>query len=274
MRVRASRAALARCAVHAYDGGDRKAARSPAGEMTCGIRPSGPGAPGRKGAAVRLQAALVALWMVGAAQAAPARAQERPGAVYVAAGVAAVRQDGAADGDFQIYITAPGGTTPGWAVAAGVFVRAWLSIEGELSTTGTFHAREPARYGMTYREERRDRLIGALVRLHIRPGRRLDIEPVGGVAAVRHDRWSQAETYRSWLPPDQAVEIGPRIRSETLTGLAAIGGIDIRAGGRHVALVPSFRARVSTRGDRIEWYYPGGFPRWTLAAGVYARVDF
>jgi hypothetical protein len=223
---------------------------------------------------VRLQAALVALWIVGPVLAAPARAQERPGAIYVAAGVAAVRQNGAGDGDSQIYITAPGGTTRGWAVAAGVFVRAWLSVEGEWSATGIFHAREPARYGITYREERRDHLIGALVRVHIRPGRRLDIEPVGGVAVVRHDRWSQTETYRSWLPSEQAVEIGPRIRYDTLTGVAVIGGIDVRAGGRHVALVPSFRARVGTRGDRIESNYPGGFPRWTLAAGVYARVDF
>jgi hypothetical protein len=203
-----------------------------------------------------------------------AAAQERPGSVYVLAGMAEVRQSGAADGASQIYITAPGATTTGWTVAAGVFIRSWVSFEGEWSETGTMRAREPARYNLTYIEERRDRALGALVRFHTRPGRRLDVEPVAGVAAVRHDRWSRTETYRSWLPANEAIDVGPRIRYETLTGAGFIGGVDLRVGGRHAAFVPSFRVRAVARGDDLMAYYPGGFPRWSIGAGASLRVDF
>ena len=123
-----------------------------------------------------------------------------------------------ATGRCQIYVTAPGGTTAGWTVGGGVFVARHLSVEGEWSWSGVMTAREPARYGMTYIEERRDRMLGGMVRIHIRPGRRIDIEPVAGVAAVAHDRWSTTETNRPWLPPDQAVEVGPRIRYDTRDG--------------------------------------------------------
>jgi hypothetical protein len=222
---------------------------------------------------VRTLAGLFAL-SIGFLSAQPVSAQERPWSVYLIAGATAVRQSGADDGQSQIYITAPGGTVPGLSVAAGVFVAARISIEGECSTTRIMRASEPARYGLTYIEERRDRLFGALVRVHTRPGRRVDIEPVAGVAAVRHDRWSQTLTLRSWLPAGQATDVGPRIRYETLTGLAATVGIDLRIGGPHVALVPSLRARAGTRGEKIEAYYPGGYPRWAVVAGVSARVDF
>jgi hypothetical protein len=204
----------------------------------------------------------------------PAAGQERPGSVYLLAGLTVAHQDGASDGEYQIYIAAPGGTALGWSVAGGVFVASHVSIEGEWSSTGTMSAREPARYGMTYVEERRDRLFGAILRFHTRPGRRVDIEPLAGVAAVRHDRWSHTETYRSWLPPEQAVEIGPKIRYDTLTSAAFLAGVDLRAGGRHLAFVPSFRVRATTRGDDIVAYYPGGFPRWTVSGGACLRIDF
>ena len=203
-----------------------------------------------------------------------ARAQERPGSVYVLAGVTVGHQDGASDGEFQIYITAPGGTTLGWLVAGGVFVGSHVSVEGEWSSTGMMSAREPSRYFLTYVEERRNRLLAAIVRFHTRPGRRVDIEPLAGIAAVRHDRWSQTETYRSYLPPDKAVEIGPRIRYDTLTSVGLIAGVDLRVGGRHVAFVPSFRVRATTRGEEIVSYYPGGFPKWTISGDAYVRIDF
>jgi hypothetical protein len=203
-----------------------------------------------------------------------ATAQERPRSIYVQGGVAAVRQNGAADGASQLYITAPGGTTIGWAVAGGVFVAAHVSLEGEGSSTGMMSAAEPARYGLTYHEERRDRFLGAIVRFHTRPGRRVDIEPLAGVGVVRHERWSRTDTYRSWLTADQALEVGTRIRYDPVMSAALIAGVDLRAGGRHVAFVPSFRVKAWTRGDDIERYYPGGFPRWSVSAGVSLRADF
>lgn len=201
-------------------------------------------------------------------------AQERPGSGYVLGSVALLHQGGAADGASQIYITAPGGTTPGWAVAGGVFVTRRVSLEGECGWSGMMTAREPARYGLTYVEERRDRLFGAIVQFHATPGARVDIEPVAGVAAVAHDRWSTTEASRPWLPPGQDVEIGPRIRYDTLMSAAFISGVDLRVGGPHVAFVPAFRVRAVTRSDELRACYPGGFPRWTIGVGAGARFDF
>ena len=132
-------------------------------------------------------------------------AQERRGAVYALGGVTITHQDGAADGEFQLYIAAPGGTTAGWSLGGGVFVARHVSIEGEWSWSGMMTAREPARYGLTYVEERRDRMLGVLVRIHTRPAGRIDVEPVAGVAAVAHDRWSTTETE----PAVAAARTGP-----------------------------------------------------------------
>ena len=201
-------------------------------------------------------------------------AQERPGGVYAAGGVTISHQDGAADGESQIYITAPGGTTAGWLVAGGVFLTRRLSIEGEWSWSGMMTAREPSRYWMTYIEERRDRTLGVMVRIHTRPAGSVDFEPVAGVAAVAHDRWSTTETNRPWLPPGQTVETGPRLRYDTVTGAAFVGGLDVRIGSGRVALVPGFRIRAVTRGEELMAYYPGGFPRWTIGGGASVRVGF
>ena len=221
------------------------------------------------GLAGRVGVAVLAL-----AAARGAAAQERPGDVYVLGGVSITHQDGAADGESQIYITAPGGTTAGWTVGGGVVVARHVSIEGEWSWSGMMTAREPGRYGLTYIEERRDRMLGAMVRVHTRPAGRIDVEPVAGVAAVAHDRWSTTETNRPWLPPGQEVEVGPRIRYDTVTGAAFVGGVDVRIGGGRVAVVPGFRVRAVTRSEDLMAYYPGGFPRWTIGGGVTARVSF
>jgi hypothetical protein len=189
-------------------------------------------------------------------------------------GAAAQERPGAADGDSQIYITAPGGTTAGWTLGGGVFLTRHVSSEGEWSWSGMMTAREPSRYGLTYIEERRDRLLGVMVRIHSRPAGVVDVEPVAGVAAVAHDRWSTTEANRPWLPPEQAVEAGPRIRYDTVTGAAFVGGIDVRLGGGRVAVVPGFRVRAVTRGEDLVAYYPGGFPRWTIGGGVTTRVRF
>lgn len=223
---------------------------------------------------VRNLAAWVAATVLTCGVAAGAAAQERPGAVYVLGGVTVAHQDGAEDGDGQIYITAPGGTAPGWVLGGGVFVARHLSIEGEWSWSGMLTAREPSRYFVSYIEERRDRSLGALVRVHLSPGGRIDIEPVAGVAAVAHDRWSTTESSRPWLPPGQDVEVGPRIQYETVTGAAFVGGVDVRLGGGRFAVIPGFRVRAVSRGEDLVAYYPGGFPRWTIGGGVSARVVF
>ena len=222
----------------------------------------------RTGTGWLLAAALTVAGVTGAA------AQERPGAVYAHGGVTIAHQDGAADGESQIYITAPGGTTAGWMAGGGVFVARHISIEGEWASSGTMTAREPSRYGLTYIEERRDRMLGVALRIHTWPAGSVDVEPVAGVAAVAHDRWSTTETSRPWLPAGQDVDVGPRIRYDTVTGAAFVCGVDVRIGGSRFAVVPGFRARAVARGEDLMAYYPGGLPRWTVGVGVAARVGF
>lgn len=234
----------------------------------CGRQTIGP-SPFAPATFARLAAAALVLAFAGRAA-----AQERPGSLYLQGGVAAVRQAGAAGGEPQIYIAAPGGTAVGWSVAGGVFAARCLSVEVEWSETGRFSAREPGRYGMTYNEERRDRALGLLFRLHLRPGRRVDIEPLAGIGAIWHDRWSQTETYRPHLPPNQALSVAPRVRFPTLQSTAVLGGVDVRVGGRHVALVPSLPFRAWKRGDDIVAYYPAGSPNRAAGAGLSARVEF
>ena len=222
----------------------------------------------RTGTRWLLAAALTVAGVTGAA------AQERPGAVYAHGGVTIAQQDGAADGESQIYITAPGDTTAGWMAGGGVFVARHISIEGEWASSGTMTAREPSRYGLTYIEERRDRMLGVALRIHTWPAGSVDVEPVAGVAAVAHDRWSTTETSRPWLPAGQDVDVGPRIRYDTVMGAAFVCGVDVRIGGSRFAVVPGFRARAVTRGEDLMAYYPGGFPRWTIGGGVCIRVAF
>jgi len=223
---------------------------------------------------MRAAARWIVAMVMALAAASGAAAQERPGAVYVLGGVTMTHQGGALDGESQIYVTAPGGTTAGWTLGGGVFMARHLSVEGEWAWSGVMTAREPARYGMTYVEERRDRMIGVMVRFHTRPAGGIDIEPVAGVAAVAHDRWSTTEINRPWLPPDQAVDVGLRVRYDTVTGAAFVGGVDLRIGSGHVAVVPGFRVRAVTRGEDLIAFYPGGFPQWTVGGGVTARVSF
>ena len=203
-----------------------------------------------------------------------AAAQERPGAVYVLGGVTMTHQDGAADGESQIYITAPGGTTAGWTVGGGVFVarqrqrRRGMVVVGDDDRQGARALRDDVHRGAARSDARGDGQDSHAARRQHRH------RTSGGWPAVAHDRWSTTETSRPWLPPGEAVEVGPRIRYDTVTGAAFVGGVDLRIGSGRAAVVPGFRVRAVTRGEDLVAYYPGGFPRWTVGGGVTVRVGF
>ncbi len=203
-----------------------------------------------------------------------AGAQQRLNSSYVMAGIAFPRQEGVTGEQSQIYVAAPGGATVGWMAAAGVFVARGLSLEGELSSTSVMRAREPSRYGMTYNEERRDRFFAANVRFHIPAGVGVRLEPLVGLVLIKHERWSQTEYTRYWAAPGQEVVVGPRVRQDLPSRAGLTAGIDLRMGGRRMAVVPSLRIRIAGTGEEILSAYPGGFPRWTISPGVSARVDF
>lgn len=222
-------------------------------------------------------------WVVGAcagllltshfAQAQPVSARG-----YLQGGVVFHEQSGVTGEVRELYVTAPGGWTTGWTVAAGFHLAELVSLEGEFAVTGLMTARESSRYDITYNEERRDLFFGANIRVHAQRPSRLQVEPVIGAALIRHQAWSQNEyaRYTGTLPA--TVTIDPRVAKGLPMSLGLTAGLDGRIGGPRIAVVPSFRIRrrvhrLSGEND-FEWWYPGGMPAWTFSAGALLRVGF
>ena len=207
----------------------------------------------------------------------PAFAQEASGTFYLFGGAGLVHQDGVTGETYVTYVTAPGDNTLGWTVGAGVFAAPAISIEGEFSSTGMMTAREPLRNDFTYTVERRDRFIGGNARFHLGSASPIHLEPLVGLALIRHEGWIQSE--RHVFVPQERVDIDQRREQELPESLGLTGGVDLHLGGEHFAVLPSFRLitrlKSSTEGDfELTSHYPGGFPRYTISGGVLARVSF
>lgn len=208
-------------------------------------------------------------------QAAVCAAQEAPGSAYAMGGVAVPYQNGVTGEEPRTYVSAPGGTTTSWMFTGGVFLKRGMSVEGEVSRTGTMRAREPSRYNSTFNEARRDWFFAGNFRFHLRPGSHADVEPLAGALVTHHQAWSQTEYVLAGMPSQ--VKVFPKTSVDLPTTLGLNSGVDVRFGGRHVAVVPSFRFRwrFAVFGDNRNFgWYPDGFPRWTVSSGVSARIDF
>jgi hypothetical protein len=211
-------------------------------------------------------------------------AEQRPGSVYAIGGIAAAHQAGPTGVSHQTYKTAPGGTTLGWQAGVGVFVTRSVSVEAGYATTGTMSAREPSRYGMTFNEERRDRILSLAARFHLPQWGPVRVEPVVGVGVTWPEASSQTERLVNWTTPQERVVQDPRIEHRLDTGVGVTFGCDLRLGRGRVALLPTFRVTdtgvsggfYDETGDHIDIgpIYPGGYPRWTVMGGIALRVDF
>ena len=217
--------------------------------------------------------------------AATALAQQGPGSIYATGGIALLHQAGPSGGESpQTYVAAPGGSTRGWLLGGGVFIASAVSVEVEFSSTGVMAARQPSRYGMTFNEERRDRFVAVVARFYLPRVAAFRVEPVAGMVITKPEAWSQTERYMYWLMPQQYLVKEPRQRHRLDTSLGLTFGCDVRIGGRHVALLPSFRLSDtgvshgfydgSSSRSEIAAIYPAGYPRWTVRSGVAVRVDF
>jgi hypothetical protein len=168
-------------------------------------------------------------------------------------------------------------------VGGGLYLTPHLAVDAELSSTGWMTASEPSRYGYTYNEERRDRFFTLGARFAI-PAGAVSIEPVAGIVLTKSDAWTQADRDLSQVSPFPGIEVGPRVEHRLDIGVGVMAGADVRIGGRHFAVQPSFRW-MQTAIDSGEFFegappreisaiYPGGYPGWTLRGGVALRVDF
>jgi len=211
-------------------------------------------------------------------------AQERPGSLYAIGGISLPLQGGPSGETPQTYVAAPGGVTRGWLVGGGVLIASAVSAEIEWSSTGLMMARESSRYGMTFNEERRDHFVSLAVRFSLPRTGTVRLEPVVGMVFTNPAAWSQTERYMNWLTPQQVLVKEPRIEHHLDSNIGVTFGCDARVGGRHVALLPSFRMADtgvshgfydnSPYDREIGTIYPGGYPRWTIRSGVGIRVDF
>ena len=214
----------------------------------------------------------------------PALAQERPGSVLFLAGVVLTDQAGPTGEVHETYVTAPGGTTSGWLLGGGVALARRVSIEAEWSRTGIMTAREPSRYNTTFNEARRDRFATVALRFSFPLTAAVRLEPVAGLVLTSPQAWSQSEQYTYAPTPQQTLVVEPRLEHRLDSRVGPALGCDVRLGGRHLALVPSFRAAntgvshgsyggSAYRSD-IGSIYPGGYPKWTLRGSLALRVGF
>jgi hypothetical protein len=195
------------------------------------------------------------------------------GSVYLHGGIAFPWRPGATGEQAQTYVAEPGGRTTGWVAGGGAFLYDFLSLEGELSMTGTMKAVEPSRYFMTFVEERRDLYVVANARFHVRLSAVLRLEPVVGFAVVRREAWSRVDRLRYRGPDDWGIEPGMRERESLPPGVGLSFGADLRIGGQRVAILPSFRVFRVTVSDEFANRYPGGASGWTVRPAILLRID-
>lgn len=88
---------------------------------------------------------------------------------------------------------------------------------------------------VTYDEDRRDRSFSINLRFHLSPWRRVQLNPVGGIGVVQHSGWSQLTAV------DDVLIASNRHRRDLPTDVGVTMGFDVRIGGEHLALMPSFR---------------------------------
>lgn len=227
---------------------------------------------------MKFVAIAMSLSVFGAA--AGAAAQDAPGDVAVDAGGALFVQAGATGTESVTYVTAPGGTTLGWAGGVVVQLPRRFAAAAELGASGVMRAVEPSRYFTTWEEERRDVTVALSIRRSFRVHRLLAVEPLVGLALVKARAWSQATS----TDPLALRVPQPRVQHDLDVGLGPVVGVDLPMGSGRLQVLPSFRLWRSaiTHGrydgapetPRVEIgaIYPGGYPAWTTRAGVSVRI--
>jgi hypothetical protein len=188
---------------------------------------------------------------------------------YVTAGGMLVRQKGdtyTAGGPFTPR-EGPTGSASGVLIAAGGFVTPRLSVGGELAIPR--HVLHDQRTGtLEVRTEHRDVVIGAFLRLHLRPHARWGPPLLIGGGAVR------AHTRRFlWrLAPSRT---GPYEDERAQTSLAATLGADVRLSlSSKVGLLPGVRLDRIRRNPEDDFAGFLGLGGWVVRPDVQVRIDF
>ena len=217
-------------------------------------------------------ALIVSVWVDAAA------AQQSAGDPYAIAGVSFPHQAALDPGSAPPF-PAPGGTTVGWLVGGGIALPAELSLEVELSRTGTMHSSHRGRHDTREVGTRRDWFLSFGLKRHYRRSSTFRLEPIGGIVLLGDEGTYEASlgssSYRGYYPLDWV--------------LGVMVGLDLRVGGSRVAITPGFRLAFTgvptgrdcfiTRSSEADcregaqrWKYL--HPQWTQRPSVALRVAF
>ena len=203
-----------------------------------------------------------------------AAAQDPPGRVYVSGGVSSTYQEPLVASSAPPF-AAPGGRTSSLLVGGGVFVSPRLSIDAELWRTGVMRSRQAGRHNTSEIATRQDWFVAVGLKAHVRRFSVFRVEPVAGIVFVgdKGTVSSFSGDARGYYP----LAWNPGV----------MFGVDVRIGGRRVAIVPGIRFALTgvPHGDACTLGYSGQpiceddqprweylYPKWTnrpsLAIGV------
>ena len=191
---------------------------------------------------------------------------------YVFGGLLLPWQEGVTTDDDRTYLAAPGGWSTGVLFGGGARINRRLSIEGEFQRTGIMETLEPSRYFITYSARRRDTRLAVGARIHLNAGPNITLEPMGMFEFVREESWLAQRTESPGLPPfGDLAQHSPFVNS---WGSGLAGGMDVRLGGRTMAVLPGVRIHRIWRGEEAISTWPGGRSSWGLEILAAGRLDF
>ena len=205
-------------------------------------------------------------------------AQQSAGDVYVTAG-ASVPHQRALEAPSAPPFAAPAGTTVGWLAGGGIFVSPTLSVEAEVSPTGTMHASQSGRHATSEVSTRRDWIVSLGLKKHLWQAATVGLEPIAGVVLLGDEG-----TYVAGLGASSSRGYYPLV---WVPGV--MFGADIRIGRDRVAFIAglrfaytavptgsdcvmTFSGRPECFGDGQRWQYH--HPQWTQRPSAALRVSF
>jgi hypothetical protein len=219
-----------------------------------------------------------------------ARAQDD--SVRITAGASFPQQAEPDEGLTRPPFSAPGGDSIGWLAGASVRISRGLSVEGELSRTGTMASEQTGR-GFVERSEGRNWFVSGGLKGHVPVARVVTLEPVGGIVFVRGRVTFEDFRFQTTFPGGQPVtELVPSgsgyVELDWTPGV--MFGLDVRIGGPRLAVVPGLRFAftgipngsrcvIGFAGDPIcsgseQQFFDGFYPRWTQRPSVALAISF
>ena len=214
---------------------------------------------------------VAALWLAGAGVAA---AQSQPAKVAISASLIdawLARGEVCCQSNPSLPTTGIGGSAVG--VVFGIDITAWrrLGIDAEISTSG--HGadyQEAVKYHARVRH--RDTILSGLVRVRLRPGSTVRVEPVAGAGVAFADTLVSTSR-QEFVPVQHYGDFGdyvPWVSGRTRPAVSF--GVDVPIGRGRVAVAPTLRVHYTFReevlGDQV------GLGHWAVRSGVGVRIAF